>query len=117
MAHENGEYLLSKTGGKMFAVIKTGGKQYRVSESDVIEIERLEGADGDDVEFGEVLLLSDGKSADIGGGNSKVLGKIVAQGKGPKLIIQKHKRRKNSRTKTGHRQPVTFVEITSIKKS
>jgi large subunit ribosomal protein L21 len=117
MAPKNGEYLLSKTGGKMFAVIKTGGKQYRVSETDVIEVELLEGADGDNVEFGEVLLLSDGKSAEVGAAGSKVLGKIVAQGLGPKLIIQKHKRRKNSRTKTGHRQQVTFVEITSIKKS
>lgn len=100
----------------MFAVIKTGGKQYRVSESDVIEVERLEGADGDEVEFGEVLLLSDGKSAETGTKGSKVLGKIVAQGQGPKVIIQKHRRRKNSKRRTGHRQPVTFVEITSIKK-
>ncbi len=99
----------------MFAVIKTGGKQYKVSESDVIEIEKLEGAEGDKVEFPEILLTSDGKS--VGTGSVKVEGKIVSQTKGPKIIIMKHRRRKNSRRKTGHRQSYTLVEITSITKA
>ncbi len=99
----------------MFAVIKTGGKQYKVSESDVIEIEKLEGAEGDKVEFPEILLTSDGKS--INAGSVKVEGKIVSQTKGPKIIIMKHRRRKNSRRKTGHRQAYTLVEITSITKA
>ena len=101
----------------MFAVIKTGGKQYRVSGKDVIEIERLDGEVGDTVTFDTVLMTGDAKTSEVGspGVAIKVEGKIVAQGKGPKLYIQKFRRRKNSRTRTGHRQQVTKVEITSIK--
>ena len=101
----------------MFAVIKTGGKQYRVSGSDVIEVERLDGKVGDTVMFDNVLMTGDAKTSEFGapGLAIKVEGKIVAQAKGPKLYIQKHRRRKNSRTRTGHTQQRTKVEITSIK--
>jgi len=101
----------------MFAVIKSGGKQYRVSGKDVIAIERLDGKVGDTVTFENVLMVGDEKNSEVGvpGLEKKVEGKIVAQAKGPKLLIQKHRRRKNSRKKTGHRQRLTKVEITSIK--
>ena len=101
----------------MFAVIKSGGKQYRVSGKDVIEIERLDGEVGDKVTFDNVLMVGDAKSSEFGAPavKTKVEGKIVAQTKGPKLYIQKHRRRKNSRKRTGHRQQLTKVEITSIK--
>lgn len=103
----------------MSAVIKTGGKQYRVNKSDVIEVELLKGKVGDAVKFEEVLLFSDGKGTEAVPANVKkvVEGKIVAQFKAPKLYIQKHRRRKNSRTRTGHRQQLTRVEITAIKNS
>jgi len=101
----------------MFAVIKTGGKQYRVSGSDVIEVELLDGKVGDKVSFDNVLMVGDSKTSDVGAPEleKKVEGKIIAQAKGPKIFIQKHRRRKNSRTRTGHRQQLTKVEITSIK--
>jgi large subunit ribosomal protein L21 len=101
----------------MFAVIKTGGKQYRVSGKDVIEVERLSGKVGDKVVFDQVLMVGDEKKTEVGAPSleKKVEGKIVAQTKGPKIYIQKHLRRKNSRKRTGHRQYITKVEITSIK--
>ena len=101
----------------MFAVIKTGGKQYRVSDNDVIEIERLDGNVGDKVEFDHVLMAGEGEKMEFGTPTveRKVEGEIVAQQKGPKIYIQKHRRRKNSRTRTGHRQTLTKVRITAIK--
>ena len=101
----------------MFAVIKTGGKQYRVSSKDVIDVELLPGKVGDKVIFDQVLMAGDDKKAEIGSPTleKKVEGTIVAQTKGPKILIQKHLRRKNSRKKTGHRQRITKVEINSIK--
>ena len=101
----------------MFAVIKTGGKQYRVKKDDVIAVEKLEGNDGDPVAFKEVLMTGSGETVETGRPalNKVVEGKIIAQTKGPKLFIQKFRRRKNSRTRTGHRQLVTKVKITAIK--
>jgi len=99
----------------MFAVIKTGGKQYKVAKADVIEVEKLDNEDGSTVNF-DVLMVSDGKTAGTGSSAGTVEGKVVSATKGPKVIIMKHRRRKNSRRKTGHRQKLTLVEITSIKK-
>ncbi len=101
----------------MYAVIKTGGKQYRVAENDVITIERLPvGADAK-VEFTEVLMVGGNGSAKIGSplvSGAKVTAELVAQTRGPKVIAFKKRRRKNSRRKRGHRQDLTTVRITGI---
>lgn len=102
----------------MYAVVKTGGKQYRVKEGDLITVEKVEGEVGSDVDLGPALMTFDGKTVKVGETLEKgpvVKAKIVAQGKGPKIVILKHLKRKDSRKKTGHRQNLTKVEITSIK--
>jgi large subunit ribosomal protein L21 len=101
----------------MYAVIKTGGKQYRVAKDDIITIEKLEGDAGASVEFGEVLMVGEGTSVKVGAplvSGAKVTGELVAQTRGPKVIAFKKRRRKNSRRKRGHRQDLTKVRITSI---
>lgn len=101
----------------MYAVIKTGGKQHRVSEGDVLKIEKLEGQKGDTIVFEEVLLVSKEDQTRVGTPvveGAKVVGQIVNQGKGPKIIIFKKKRRKGFLKKTGHRQPLTEVRIKEI---
>ena len=101
----------------MHAVIKTGGKQYRVSANDVLTIERLPGEANGKVEFAEVLMIGDGSGAKIGAPfvpGAKVVAEIVEQTRGPKLIAFKKRRRKNSRRKKGHRQDLTTVRITDI---
>src|SRR5262245_49765903 len=100
----------------MFAVIRTGGKQYRVAADDVITIDKVKGEPGEIVEFGEVLLLG-GDSVQIGNptvGGASVAGEVVDQGRGAKIIAFKKRRRKNSRRKRGHRQEFTVVRITEI---
>lgn len=100
----------------MYAVIRTGGKQYRVETGDKLRIEKLAGNVGDAVTLGEVLLIG-GDSIKLGKplvGGAKVEAKIVAQGLGPKVTIFKFRRRKNYRRHTGHRQPFTALEITNI---
>jgi large subunit ribosomal protein L21 len=101
----------------MYAVIKTGGKQHRVSEGDVLKVEKLEGQKGDKIVFEEVLLVSKEDQTRVGTPvveGAKVVGEIVHQGKGPKIIIFKKKRRKGFLKKTGHRQPLTEVRIKEI---
>ncbi len=102
----------------MFAVIKTGGKQYRVAASDTIEIEKLAGAAGDSISFGEVLLVGGGDAAASVGAplvaGATVAGEIVEQKRGPKVIAFKKRRRQNSKRKRGHRQELTLVRITEI---
>lgn len=102
----------------MQAVIKTGGKQYRVKPGDVIRVERLAGASGDAIEFGEVLLVTNDEGASTVGSplvqNATVKGKILREQKGKKVIIFKFKRRKGYRRKKGHRQIYTSVQITDI---
>ncbi len=98
------------------AVIRTGGKQYRVSEGDVLKVERLDGGAGDKISFDEVLMISGdetrfGKPLIKG---SKVSGEIVEQGRGEKLVIFKFQRRKRYKRKNGHRQSYTAVKITAI---
>jgi large subunit ribosomal protein L21 len=100
----------------MYAVFKTGGKQYRVAAGDKLRVEKLPGNVGDAVAFQEVLLVAD-ETLKLGHplvGGAKVEAKIVAQGLGPKVIIFKFRRRKNFRRKRGHRQPFTALEITNI---
>lgn len=101
----------------MYAVIKTGGKQHRVSEGDVLKIEKLDGQKGDSVVFEEVLMVSKEDQTRIGTPvvvGAKVVGEIVHQGKGTKIVIFKKKRRKGFLKKTGHRQPLTQVRIKEI---
>jgi large subunit ribosomal protein L21 len=98
------------------AVIRTGGKQYRVAQGDLLRIEKLEGAAGDKVTFDEVLFLG-GDSPKFGSPlvqGAKVSGEIVSQGRGEKIIIFKFKRRKKYRRKAGHRQSYTSVKITEV---
>jgi len=100
----------------MFAVIKTGGKQYRVAAEDVIKVERVKGDPGEIIQFGEVLLVG-GDSVTLGAPTVKgasVAAEVVEQGRGPKVIAFKKRRRKNSRRKRGHRQEFTKVRITEI---
>jgi large subunit ribosomal protein L21 len=101
----------------MYAVIKTGGKQYRVAANDKILIEKLEGAAGDRVNFTEVLMVSNGGTVDIGApflAGATVVGEIEKQARGPHIIIFKKRRRKHYRRRNGHRQDLTSVTITEI---
>lgn len=101
----------------MFAVIKTGGKQYRVAANDVIVVEKLDGAAGDKIEFTEVLVVGEGADARIGApfvAGAVVSGEVVEQGRGAKVISFKKRRRQNSKRKRGHRQHLTTVRITDI---
>jgi large subunit ribosomal protein L21 len=101
----------------MYAVIKTGGKQYRVAANDVLDIEKLDGEAGSTLEFTDVLMVGEGESVTIGSplvAGAKVTAELVAQTRGPKLIAFKKRRRKNSRRKKGHRQDLTRVRITDI---
>jgi large subunit ribosomal protein L21 len=101
----------------MYAVIKTGGKQYRVAANDKILIEKLAGAAGDQVSFTDVLMVSNGSSVDIGAplvAGATVVGEIEKQARGPHIIIFKKRRRKHYRRRNGHRQDLTSVIITEI---
>ena len=100
----------------MFAVIRTGGKQYRVAAEDVIKIEKVAGDPGEIVQFGEVLLLG-GDNVTVGAptvAGASVAAEVLEQGRGPKVIAFKKRRRKNSRRKRGHRQEFTMVRVTEI---
>ena len=101
----------------MYAVIKTGGKQYRVAANDVLEIEKLDGEAGSTLEFTDVLMVGEGGSVKVGTptvAGAKVTAELVAQTRGPKLIAFKKRRRKNSRRKKGHRQELTMLRISDI---
>ncbi len=101
----------------MYAVVKTGGKQYRVQEGDVLRVEKLPGDIGGEIAFDDVLMFSDGENLQVGTPkleNIAVTGRIVEQGKARKIIVFKYKRRKRYRRKQGHRQPFTAVKIDSI---
>ena len=100
----------------MYAVIETGGKQYRVKVGDQIEIEKIESNAGDKVNF-PVLLIEDGESIKLGKPTLEgvqVSGEVINQVKGPKLISYTFRKRKSSERKVGHRQPLTLVKITGI---
>jgi large subunit ribosomal protein L21 len=101
----------------MYAVVRTGGKQYVVSEGDLLKVEKLEGDVGDTITFDDVLLVSQDGDLKVGTPTvegSKVTGTIVEQGRGKKLIVFKMKRRKGYRRKQGHRQFFTGVKVASI---
>ena len=101
----------------MYAVIKTGGKQYRVQQGDVIFVEKIDSQANDAVTFEEVLLVGDGEQTKIGApvvAGAKVEGKVLAQVKAKKVVVYKYKAKKNERKKQGHRQPYTKVEIVAI---
>ena len=101
----------------MYAVIKTGGKQYRVAANDVLEIEKVIGEAGAKVEFKDVLMVGGDAGTKIGApfiAGATVTAEVVEQGRGPKVIAFKKRRRKNSRRKRGHRQELTTVKITGI---
>lgn len=102
----------------MYAIIQTGGKQYRVAKGDVIDVELLK-EENSKVSFNEVMLYHNGKIAEVGAPTVKgcvVQAEVLGEEKGPKVIAFKYKRRKSSSTKIGHRQRYTRVKITEIKK-
>lgn len=102
----------------MYAIIEACGKQYKVSKGDVVFFEKLDSEEGKKVKFDKVILVSDGGKIEVGAPYVKgatVEGKVVAHGKGKKIIVFKYKAKKNYRRKQGHRQPYTKVEITSVK--
>lgn len=101
----------------MFAVIKTGGKQYRVENGQELVVEKLEGDAGDKISLDEILLVNDGKKTSIGSPivkDATVSAEIIEQKKGDKVIVFKKKRRHNYRRKKGHRQNLTVLKITNI---
>lgn len=100
-----------------YAIIQTGGKQYRVASGDIIEVEKLELEEGASTTFGEVLLVSDGTQARVGAPfveGASVSAEVVAQTKGPKVISFKYKRRKGYHRTVGHRRRLTQLKITAI---
>jgi len=102
----------------MYAFIKTGGKQYKVSEGDVVKVEKIDGEVGSSIELDTVISVGDGESIKIGTPTvegAKVVAEIVEQGKGSKVIIFKKKKRKGYTKKQGHRQLFTGLKIQSIK--
>ena len=101
----------------MYAVIETGGKQYKVSEGDILFIEKLEVAEGEAVTFDKVLVVADGENVTVGApvvAGATVTAKVEKQGKAKKIYVFKMKRKKNERSKKGHRQPFTKVIIEKI---
>ena len=101
----------------MFAIIETGGKQYKVNEGDIIFVEKLEASEGDTVTFDRVMALSTGDNFVVGAPTvegAKVEANVVKNGKGKKIYILKYKSKKNEKKKMGHRQPYTKLEIVKI---
>lgn len=101
----------------MFAIVKTGGKQYKAAKDDILIIEKLEGEAGTSVEFSEVVLLNTAKAVKVGSPfikGAKVRGEIVRQDKGPKINAFNYKPKKNERKRWGHRQPRTHVRILEV---
>jgi large subunit ribosomal protein L21 len=102
----------------MYAIVDSGGKQYKVREGEIIRVEKLTGDAGDSVSFDKILMFSDGDNVNIGTPlleDVTVNGHIIEQGKAKKIIVFKYKRRKRYRRKNGHRQQFTAVKIDSIK--
>ncbi len=102
----------------MYAIIVTGGKQYKVAEGDTIYVEKLNAEDGSSIVFDNVVMVADGDNLKVGApavAGATVEGKVVKTGKQKKIIVYKQKAKKNYRRKQGHRQPYTKVEIAAIK--
>ena len=101
----------------MYAVIQTGGKQYRVAEGDVLRVEKLPAGVGEEIELGQVLLVVDGERISVGNPRvegARVKARVLAHGRGPKIRIVKMLRRKHSRKRMGHRQDFTELAITGV---
>lgn len=100
----------------MYAIIATGGKQYKVAEGDIIFVEKLNAATGDTVTFDDVIVVNNDKDILCGDkvANAKVTAEVVGEGKGKKIIVYKYKRKTGYHKKQGHRQPYTKVEIKAI---
>ena len=104
----------------MYAVVKTGGKQYRVAKDDTILVEKLEADEGAQITLDEVMMLGDGETVTVGRptvANASVEAQVVSQTRGPKILIFRRKRRKNHRRLQGHRQDLTLLKITDISTS
>ena len=101
----------------MYAIVKTGGKQYKIAEGEVLRVEKLAGEVGAPISFDQVLMVSDGETTTVGRPiveNATVSGTIIEQGRSKKILVFKYKRRKRYRRKQGHRQAFTAVMIDSI---
>ena len=101
----------------MYAVVKSGGKQYKVQEGETFRVEKLPGDVGAEIDFDDVLMVADGENVQVGTpslDNVSVKGTVVAQGQAKKIIVFKYKRRKRYRRKQGHRQQYTAVKVDSI---
>jgi large subunit ribosomal protein L21 len=101
----------------MYAIIKTGGKQYRVSQGDIFNVEKLEGEPGTKLSFDEIFAVGEGASLKVGTpivAGAKVAGEIITHGRARKVIVVKFKRTRNYKRKRGHRQSFTRIRITSI---
>ncbi|MEC7208019.1 MAG: 50S ribosomal protein L21, partial [Pseudomonadota bacterium] len=104
----------------MYAVVKTGGKQYRVAKDDTILVEKLDAEEGQKVTLSDVMLLGEGDNVTVGTpvvANASVEAQVLSQTRGPKIIIFRRKRRKNHRRTQGHRQDLTLLKITDINTS
>ncbi len=102
----------------MFAVVKTGGKQYKVQKDDKLFVEKIDAKEGDKVKLDQVLMVIDGKKTKVGAplvDGALVEATVVRHDRAPKITIFKKKRRQNYRRKKGHRQPLTYIQITNIK--
>lgn len=101
----------------MYAVIRTGGKQYRVQEGDILRVEKLDAEAGNEITFDDVLLVGEGADVKAGGdaASASVTAKVTANGRGQKIVVFKKRRRKNYRLTKGHRQSFTSVRIEKIK--
>ncbi len=98
----------------MFAVVRTGGKQYKVSENDRFEVARMDAKEGDTIDL-EVMMTSNGNDTKIGETGAKVTAKVIEHTRGDKIVVFKKKRRQNYRRTAGHRQDLTLIEIAGIK--
>jgi large subunit ribosomal protein L21 len=101
----------------VYAVVRTGGRQYRVSEGDVLDVEKLDQAEGSQVELDDVLMAVDGEDVRIGTpavDGAKVVARVLSQVKDNKIVVYKYKKRKRYRRKQGHRQKLTRIKIESI---
>ena len=101
----------------MYAVVKTGGKQYRVTQDEYLKVEKLEGNEGDTIELDQVLMIADGDKLKIGSpmlDGGKVTATILSHGRGKKVEIMKFRRRKHHQKRTGHRQSYTEIKVTAI---
>lgn len=101
----------------MFAVVKTGGKQYRVAKDDVLKVEKLDGEKGEKILLTDVLLISDGDTQTVGSPaieGAAIEAEVIDQGRAKKIIVFKKKRRQNYRRKAGHRQDITILRVTDI---